>query len=104
MRPVRIQKRKYNWKDLRQFFILGLGHYLLMVIYTAIVFGIHFAMFNIFIDFSTKTWLIIYPLIIGPLVNLTLHVWFSEQGKPYLRLAMWLNTLFMFILVIAVEF
>lgn len=104
MKQIHIKKRRFGYKDIRNFLLLGMGHYIMIAIYTLIVMSIHYAMFGIFNDFSVKNWMFIYGVIFGPLVNLIFHIWFSERGRPYLRMWMWLNTFLIFIFIALAEF
>jgi len=101
MKPVLLNKRRYNWKDiLRALSIIAL-HLIVYYAYTFFFIWMHDVQSGIDFHFTinTDTWWIIYPLTFGPIVSGITHIWYAESGKTNLRAVLWLHSLTLIIAV-----
>lgn len=105
MKAVLLRKRKYSYKDVFRLLWNVSMHYILFYIYFAIIFSINLAVTGDFlIEFKGVTWLLMYPLIIGPGVNSILHIIYAESGLLWFRASMWFHTFFILIITPIVVF
>ena len=100
MKQVLLKKRKYGFRDVFRFIADVAMHYALFYVYFLIIFGVNYLANDTFIP-NIKVELIglFYPCVIAPGVNALLHIWYSERGLPWVRMAMWAHTFFVLLVV-----
>lgn len=101
MKKVTRKKRKFNYKDITRILLTSLIHYLIFAAYTAVVITINYLVNDnwFFSNMQGLDYTILYFLIAAPGVNAILHLTFEELGSPWMRLAMWLHSTLMIVLI-----
>lgn len=101
MKPILLNRRKYNWKDIFRAIGILLIHFIAFYCYTFLFLYLKDLLSNKYFSFfiDEKNWWIIYPLTIGPLVSTITHIWYAESGKTNIRALLWLHDMTLIIAI-----
>ena len=101
MKQVIAKKRKFSYKDFLRWISIIVMTYTVLIAYVMLLIWIHDL--NIGEDFNFtfdyKSWGILYPMTIGPIVSAVAQILYSERGSVPMRGIMWLHLLVMLIMV-----
>lgn len=105
MKKVQFNKRKFQLRDLGRVFVIFMIHILGFFLYLLIVLSFSFIYKNVFvITLSQLNLLLAYPLTIGIIINVALHIAYSELGNSWIRLMMWIHSGLIAILISIIIF